>query len=147
MNITKAVGLGILIWMVVYAASMLLGVYDMSGALWTQIVAVVIAAVIAYIAGMMVKASSMNAMIKYSVAWVIVTLVLDAVLASFWTMGGYGIFSTWYLWVGYVLILLVPLVAVKKGGGAMPPKMPMGGGQEPPAAPPMGGGGMPGGEQ
>ena len=109
MNWKKAIGFGILIWLIMFAlVSATLGWYDM---LWFKIVLAIIAGIISLILAGYVKPSSMGKALAYGLVWVIIGVILDLIITM--RFNG-GIFSEWTLWLGYVLVLLAPALRVKK---------------------------------
>jgi len=113
MNYTKLFGWGALIWVVAYIIATAFVAYGIGEGLVMSGVIIVAVALAAYFAGRNVAAPSAGEMLKYSLGWVIIGLVLDGVLTVPFT--GWEIFMSWEIWVGYAAILLVPLLSVNKG--------------------------------
>ncbi|MBU0540055.1 hypothetical protein KKF59_02480 [Patescibacteria group bacterium] len=112
MNYTKLFGYGVAIWAAAYLTATIFVAYKSMETLIAQIVVAVVGALAAYIAGRKLAAKNAGAILKYSIPWVLIAVVLDMVLTVPFT--GWGFFSTWSLWIGYALIALVPLAAIKK---------------------------------
>ena len=111
MNYMKLVGFGALIWVVAYIIATAFVAYGMSEGLLVHGVIIVGVALAAFFAGRKVGASSAGEMLKYSFGWVVIGLVLDAALTVPFT--GWDIYMSWGVWVGYLVVLLVPLLTVK----------------------------------
>lgn len=112
MNYKKLIGFGVLIWAVAYVLAMAFYAYHVLGALWAKIILDIVVAVFAFFAACNLKKSSALKILAYSVVWVIIAFLLDLLLTV--PYSGMGIYKTWDLWIGYALVLIVPLFAVKK---------------------------------
>lgn len=107
----KLVGFGAFIWVVAYIVATAFVAYSISEGLLMSSVMIVVVALAAFFVGRNVRVSSVGDMLKYSFGWVVVGLVLDAALTVPFT--GWDIYMSWSLWVGYLAVLLVPLLSVK----------------------------------
>lgn len=114
MNYTKFIGFGILIWVVAYLVATLFVAYGAGDTLAAQITIILAVVVAAYVAATQVGEHSVFGMLRYSIGWVVIGLLLDALLTVPFT--GWVIFAGWQLWTGYVLVALVPLLAAKQKG-------------------------------
>ncbi|PIR44102.1 hypothetical protein COV23_01705 [Candidatus Wolfebacteria bacterium CG10_big_fil_rev_8_21_14_0_10_31_9] len=112
MDYKKLFGYGVLIWAVVYLVATAFVGYKLSGMLWTQIVLVIISAVFSYFLAKNLSANLVVGMLKYSFSWMIMTIILSIIFTVPFT--GWIVFNSWDMWASFLVILLVPLVAVKK---------------------------------
>ena len=112
LNYKKLFGLGILIWAIAYLVACIFVAYKTMDSLIAGIVVVIALALAAFFAGRSLKLSSVVEILKYSICWVIIAFILDLILTVPFT--GWGIFSSWHLIVGYLLIIFLPLLSVKK---------------------------------
>ncbi|MFA4871925.1 MAG: hypothetical protein WC610_02605 [Patescibacteria group bacterium] len=109
MNWKKAIGFGILIWLIMFAVvSALLGWY---GFLWLRIAVAVVGGIISFILAGYVKPKSAVSALSYGLIWVVAGIILDALITMRFNS---AIFSSKTLWLGYFFILLAPLLRVKK---------------------------------
>lgn len=123
MNWKKAIGFGFLLWVLMFViVSIFIGfkIYDF---VWMEVITAVISGIISFILARYVKPAKAAAALAYGVTWVIIGVILDAIVT---TRFNPAIFASWSLWLGYVLVLLAPLLAVKKTvfvppGAPLPP--------------------------
>lgn len=112
MNYKKLIGWGV----AAYAAAFLVIsgfiAYKMGDSIYAQIVAMVAVAAVVYFGGRSLGASSAMGVLKYSLGWVIIVAILDALFTVPFT--GWEYFMSWEAWLGYAIILLVPLCGMKK---------------------------------
>jgi len=107
----KAVGFGALGWVlmfVIVSALIALGVYGLS---MMPIVTALIAGVISFILAGYIKPKNNNIALTYGATWVVVGVILDMIVT---TKFNAQIFSSWSLWLGYALVVLAPVLKVKK---------------------------------
>lgn len=112
MNYLKSLGFGALIWgvaFVVVSAFISFGI-DTAG-LVVQTITTFLVLLTAFLLAKSLNLSDKTEMLKYSFSWVVVGLILDVLITTGFT--GWEFFYDWSIWVSYVLILLVPLLAVK----------------------------------
>ncbi len=69
---------------------------------------------ISLIAGRSLRFSSWRDILPYSLSWTFTVAVLDMIFSVPFT--GWALFADWNLWVGYSLILFVPLFAPLTAG-------------------------------
>lgn len=112
MNYKKLFGLGVLIWLIAYALAMGLFAYGVLGTLVANIIMIAAVAVAAYFAGTKLSAVSKGEVLKYSASWVVIGLLLDSALTV--PYSGWALFYQWNIWASYALILLTPLLTVRK---------------------------------
>jgi|SRR3989344_2912818 len=105
MNWQKAIGYGLLWWVLVFAAISVLVAFGLYAGPGGEIAGLVIAVLIAGALASRLQPADLKTGLTYGAAWVVVGLVLDAVIT---TRFDPGIFSAPTLWVGYVLVLFTP---------------------------------------
>ncbi len=116
MNWKKAIGFGALLWVLMFViVSAFIGfkIYDY---VWMEVVTAAIAGVISYILAGYVKPKSFGTALCYGASWLVVGVILDAIVTMRFNP---AIFTAWTLWLGYGLVVLAPLLRVKKAP-AMP---------------------------
>jgi len=112
MNYKKLFGYGVAVWATAYIVATVLMIYGLFDNVIAKAILVLIVASAAYLAGRNINSDSIISVLKYSVVWLIMALILDAIITVPFT--GWGLFTQWNVWVGYAVILLVPLFAIKK---------------------------------
>ncbi|TAN33783.1 hypothetical protein EPN28_01370 [Patescibacteria group bacterium] len=111
----KILGYGVLLYVLMFViVSVFIG-FKIYGNSWAPIVTAVIGGVISYILAGRVKPASAGAALGYGIGWVVVGVILDFIITMRFNP---VIFSAWQLWLGYALVLLAPLLAVKKPAAA-----------------------------
>jgi len=111
MNWTKAVGFGVLIWLIMFAVVSVISDWY-QGNTWVKVVVILLAGVIAFFLAGYVKPDSVGLALGYGLVWVVVGLLLDYLITKRFNS---EIFSLWSVWTSYALILLAPLLKVEKG--------------------------------
>ena len=106
-NWMKAVGYGLLIWVIMFAIVSALVGFKIYANFWTKIIVVLIAGALSYVFAQNVKPGAASKAIGYGAVWVIVAFILDWLIT---TRFDSSIFRMRSLWVGYLLILLAPWV-------------------------------------
>ncbi|MBU2109782.1 hypothetical protein KKB71_02430 [Patescibacteria group bacterium] len=112
MNYKKLIGWGILFYVAAFVIMSVFVAFEKSDWIVAKLVTIAAIAVIAYLAGRNISASSMIDALKYSVVWAIIVAIFDFLICTRFVP---DIFFQWNIWVGYALIILVPLLTVKKG--------------------------------
>tara|TARA_B100000315_G_C14319694_1_gene470207 strand:+ start:80 stop:418 length:339 start_codon:yes stop_codon:yes gene_type:complete len=112
MNYKKLFGLGALIWISAYITASLFVAYKAVDALPAKIIIPIVIGIVAYFAGKNLKLKSIKKILPYSIGWLVIGLILDVIMTVPFT--GWAIFAQWNLWVGYALILSIPLLTAKK---------------------------------
>lgn len=110
MNWKKGIGYGALLWLIMFAlVSALLNLYYLYT--WMPIIIALVTGLISFILAKYIKPTNAKLALSYGLLWVIVGLVLDFFITKQFNP---NIFSAWSLWLGYILVLLAPLLVVKK---------------------------------
>lgn len=106
-NWYKAVGFGVVIWLVMFALVSALVGFDIStNSMWIAIGTAAVAGIASYVAAMYTKVENMWVALAYGASWVVVGVVLDVLISARFNA---DIFTQWQYWVGYALVLLAPL--------------------------------------
>jgi len=99
MNYKKALGLGILFWLIIFAGiSAALPWYNKYS--WMHIVAAVFSGAVSFILAGYMKLSDRKDALRCAVIWIAVGAVLDFFITRNFNV---NIFSEWTLWLGYAL--------------------------------------------
>jgi len=114
MNYKKALGLGVLLWLIMFAVvSAFLGWYNQFA--WFKSVLSVFAGLVAVVLAGYVKPISIKEALLCGLCLIAPGLVLDALIT---TRFNPAIFSDWNLWLSYLLVFLAPLIRIKKSAAA-----------------------------
>jgi len=108
----KLFGYGGVIWGVAFIVISIFIGFKVTSQIITQGITTLAVLITAFLLARSLNVSTVKEMLKYSFSWVIVGLILDAVVTTRFT--GWSFFSHWYIWLSYALILVIPLLAVKK---------------------------------
>ena len=92
-----------------YLAWHALATYGVAGVIVPHIAELAVLVVVATIAGRSLLLDSWKDILPYSFFWVFTIAILDGVMNI--PLVGAGFYADWNLWIGYALILLVPLAA------------------------------------
>lgn len=114
-------GFGALLWVLMFViVSAFIG-FKVPESMWLNIGYAVISGVISFILAGYAKPKSLGMALGYGASWVVVGVILDAIVTMRFNS---EIFMAWELWLGYGLVLLAPLLRIKKAPAMMPPSMP-----------------------
>jgi len=119
MNWKKALGFGALIWVIMFIVISALVGYGLSDNAMFTMAVTVISLVVAYLAARNLAPGSQAKAIQYGLIFAVVGIVLDFLISQRFAP---DMFSSAYYWLSYVLIVLVPLLAVKKVTGQTQPQ-------------------------
>src|SRR3989344_1643213 len=64
---------------------------------------------VAGIAGRSLHLKRWEDVLPYTMGWTLIAIVLDALVSI--PVAGWGMYTDWNIWVGYALLLFVPLLA------------------------------------
>ena len=107
----KIISFGILLWILMFAIVSVFIAFEIYGFIWMQAAAAIIAGVISFILAGKIKPDKATLAISYGLTWVVIGLILDALVTMKFNA---EIFTLWSLWAGYILVLLAPVLRVKK---------------------------------
>ncbi len=111
MNWKKAIGFGLLFWVIMFVViSIFIGFKIYDNALM-KVISALIAGLISFILAGYVKPRKISLALSYGITWVIIGVILDAIITMRFNN---QIFLSKGLWLGYLLVLLAPLLRVKK---------------------------------
>jgi uncharacterized membrane protein required for colicin V production len=101
----------VIIWVVAFIVASIFVGFQITG-MWKQIITTLAVVIAAFVLAKRLNVSKVSEMLKYSFSWVVVGLILDYFITTRFT--GKEFLMTPEIWIGYALILIVPLLAVKK---------------------------------
>lgn len=120
MNWKKAIGFGALLWVLMFVVVSALIGFKIQESLWLEIGIAIVSGGISFILAGYVKPKSFGMALGYGFSWLVVGVILDAIVTMRFDP---AIFTSWSLWLGYGLVVLAPLLRVKKQL-FVPPSMP-----------------------
>ena len=109
MKYFSALGWGIVIYALMYLAWSGFVIYGFAQGIGPRICGLAVLVLVSTIAGRALKFSSWKDVLPYSIAWCVVVALLDIVFTV--PFSGWGLYSDWNIWIGYALVVLVPLLA------------------------------------
>ena len=109
MKYGKLLGWGIAIYAIMALAWSGLVMYGFSGTFTSRILELIVLVVVATIAGRSLRLHSWTDILPYSIFWAIEAGVLDAIYNV--PYAGWGMYADWNVWLGYALVVAVPLLA------------------------------------
>ena len=110
MQYGKLLGWGVMIYAVMYLLIAALSLYQV-GPLLTRILALGTLVVVVSVAGLSLRRHSAWDAIPYALAWVTMVIMLDGLMTVPYI--GWQLYVDWHVWVGYALVLIVPLLSVQ----------------------------------
>jgi hypothetical protein len=109
MRVARTLGWGIVIYAVMYLVWTGFILYGFVGGLAPRLLGLLVLVVLATIAARSLRFASARDVLPYSLSWVLVVILLDAVFSV--PYAGWQLYTDWNVWVGYTLVVLVPLLA------------------------------------
>lgn len=110
MGFKKLIWYGILIWLIMFAVvSAFLNAYNQKT--WVKVAIVIFGGIVALILAGKAEPSSATIALGYGLGWVIIGVILDTLVTMKYNP---EIFQSKWLWAGYIVILLAPLLRIKK---------------------------------
>jgi hypothetical protein len=104
------IGWGIVIYAVMFLAWSGLVMYGFDGAL-PRIITLLLLVVLTTIAGRSLRLHLWTDIAPYSVLWAMMMALLDTIFVV--PFSGWSIYNDTGLWIGYAVVILVPLIAPK----------------------------------
>lgn len=105
----KLAGWGIAIYAVMYFIWSMFVLHGFAAGILPRIVLLVALVVVAGIAGRSLRLGKWEDILPYTFGWTLIAIVFDALTVV--PAAGWGIYTDWNIWVGYALLLFVPLLA------------------------------------
>lgn len=83
--------------------------YGFTEGLVPRLVLLFVLIAIGLLAGRALRFSYASDILPYSAGWMLIAIILDRALV--YPMAGWAMYADWNIWVGYLLILTIPLMA------------------------------------
>ena len=109
MKLGALVGWGIAIYAVVFLAWSLLVIHGYVEGMLPRLFLALTLVVIATIAGRALRFRHWYDVLPYSIGWALMAALFDLLCAV--PVSGLAIYSDWNIWVGYSLLITIPLLA------------------------------------
>lgn len=107
MSLSRALGWGIVIYAIMYLVWNGFVLYGFVDGILPRAASLIVLIALSLIAGRSLKRHSAMDILPYSFIWVVIIALFDALYTV--PYAGWGMYADWNLWVGYALVLLVPL--------------------------------------
>lgn len=109
---SKLLGYGGIIWGVAFIVVSVFIAFGITSDIVVQTPTTLAVVIVTLFLARSLNISDRKEMLKYGISWAVVGLILDALVTVRFT--GFEFFYRWYIWLGYLLIVVVPLLAVKE---------------------------------
>jgi len=100
---------GVGMYAVMYMLWRLCVLYGFTEGLLPRLVLLFVLVVIGLLAGRALRFGYASDILPYSAGWMFIAMILDRVLV--YPLAGWAMYADWNIWVGYLLILTIPLLA------------------------------------
>jgi hypothetical protein len=108
MNLRALFGWGVVIYAVLYLVWSGLVIHGWSDMVLSRFIVIGSLITLAVIATRSLRLFTERDVLPYAIGWVVIAAGMDAVFVV--PSAGWGMYSDWNLWIGYILLFLVPLV-------------------------------------
>lgn len=108
MNLRALFGWGIVIYAVLYLVWSGLVIHGLSDMFLSRILVIATLVALAAIATKSLRLFTERDVLPYAIGWVVIAGIMDAIFAV--PSAGWRMYGDWNLWVGYILLLVVPLI-------------------------------------
>jgi hypothetical protein len=118
MKIGSVLGWGIVIYAVVHLVWTGTLIHAIDGVLISRILVIAALCITTVLATRALNLHTERDILPHAIGWVIVIAVLDAFFTVPFT--GWGLYTDWNVWVGYLLVLFIPIMttAARRHGSA-----------------------------
>ncbi len=113
MNWKKAIGFGVLIWVIMFVVVFVFAVLNMPFNTTTDILMTIIVLLVVYILARYATPKTYGTALGYGLVFTAVGIIIDFLVNTIFASGMLGLNNIYY-WISYALVALVPLLAVKK---------------------------------
>lgn len=103
------IGWGVVVYAVMYLTWSVLLIYGVTIGVLPHAIELLVLVVVTMIAGRELRLHSWHDILPYSFVWALEVALLDAVISV--PFGGWEIYYDWNLWLGYALVIVLPLLS------------------------------------
>jgi len=112
MNWKKGIGYGVLIWAIMFIVICILIGFKISlDSTFMNLVVTLISAIAVLIITGYVAPKNVGQALSYGLLWAVVGIILDFIISARFAP---GMFKEAYYWLSYLLIVILPLLRIKK---------------------------------
>lgn len=113
-NIKKGISLGLLSWIISFFLGSIVMITIGQDRIGVSMI-ILGPIVIIFLARWYFKTvnPSMAEGLKLGILWAVMSVVLDVAILVYGFKNGWGFYSTWTIWVGYLEIIIVPMIVGK----------------------------------
>lgn len=111
MNWVKTIGFGALIWIIMFALVSALLAYGFYANVYEKAIVAAVAGILSFIVAGFLKPDKINTALVYGIIFVVVGVILDVLITMRFND---KILYSKALWLGYLLVLIAPMLRVKK---------------------------------
>lgn len=109
--IVRSLGWGIMVYAIMYLAWSGLVIYGFSLGILSLFARLAVLAIITGIAVSSLRLMDWKDVVPHASIWAIVAILLDGLYLVPFT--GWGLYASWSVWFGYMLVILIPVVIVR----------------------------------
>ena len=109
MKFGALIGWGIVIYAIMYLAWAGMVMHGFTQGPVPRIVSLCILIALSTIAGRSLRYHSWTDILPYSISWFVVIALLDMIYSV--PFAGWALYTDWNLWVGYLLVICIPLLS------------------------------------
>jgi hypothetical protein len=109
MRLGKAVGWGIVIYAIMFMTWNAFVIYGFVDGILPRLTGLAVLIAVSTIAGRSLGFASVKDVLPYALTWAVIVALLDIVYSIPFT--GWQLYADWNVWVGYLLVLGIPLLA------------------------------------
>ncbi len=122
MLLKNAIGWGVIIYAVMYLVWSGLVIYGLSLGILSLVIRLGVLVLITTIAARSLRMDTWKDLLPYTFAWAVVAALSDAFFLV--PFSGWGLYASWSVWVGYALVVIVPLfTSLRRKAAAMNPRL------------------------
>lgn len=108
LSLTHFLGGGLVIYSLMFLLWSVFSTYGFVEGSLPRLIGLVVLVLIITILAHHTGATSVLKMLPYSIAWLLIAILLDVLISVPFT--GWALFSDWNIWIGYALVFGVPLI-------------------------------------
>jgi hypothetical protein len=107
MFLSKGIGRGVVIWVVMFAIASALAGYNAMNSSWSQVILILASAILAFLFSGFVRPKDVLQGFEYGFTWVVVGVILDLLITLRFSP---NVMLSWQYWLGYALVLVIPIL-------------------------------------
>lgn len=112
MNWKKGIWYGVLVWIIMFVViSILVGFKVSFDSTFMNLVVTLISAIAVLVLAGYVAPKSIRQALSYGILWAVIGIILDFIISARFAP---GMFREVYYWLSYILIVILPILRIKK---------------------------------